>query len=191
MYIMKTQKLSPTDKKNIVTRVLAGERQVDMAKEFGVSEGLISRIVKQAKEVSDGEDKPTRKDLSGKTSEQLRNRYTQCHRDIRALNEELVHTYNTIEGKIHSVKEETERLSGISDAEYRKVIEQDILAQKGRIAYLKDTEQLRITYVLAARYNEVTNILFELGKRQKSGGDGSVPWSSEIDTVISKVSRVD
>ena len=43
---MKTQKLTPKDKKTIAVRVAAGEKQTDLVKEYGVSPALISRVVK-------------------------------------------------------------------------------------------------------------------------------------------------
>ena len=46
---MKTQKLTPKDKKEIGVRVAAGEKQGDLVKEYGVSSSLISRVVKQSR----------------------------------------------------------------------------------------------------------------------------------------------
>ena len=49
---MDKQKITQKDRKNIVARVLAGEKQKDLAAEYGVSKGYLSKIVKQAKEES-------------------------------------------------------------------------------------------------------------------------------------------
>ena len=72
---MKTQKLTPKQKKEVAARVDAGERQTDLVKEYGVSPALISRIVKQSRESRQKSDVPVSMsvvDLSDKTSEQLR-----------------------------------------------------------------------------------------------------------------------
>ena len=63
---MKTQKITPKDRQLIVARVKAGEKQKDLADEFGVSAGLISRVVRQSRAANGKpEPKPTRfKDLS-------------------------------------------------------------------------------------------------------------------------------
>ena len=73
---MKTQKLTPKDKKEIAARVAAGEKQGDLVKEYDVSPALISRVVKQSRAIKQKSDVPVSispVDVSGKTTEQLKN----------------------------------------------------------------------------------------------------------------------
>ena len=92
-YNMKTQKLTPKDKKTIAARVAAGEKQAVMVKEYDVSSALISRIVKQSR-IGAKKSKPdvpvsrSPIDLSGKTTEQLQNRYRHIHVEILRHNDE-------------------------------------------------------------------------------------------------------
>ena len=71
---MKTQKLTPKDKKEIAVRVAAGEKQGDLVKEYDVSPALISRVVKQSRDgyKKSKSDAPISKlpvNVSGKTTE--------------------------------------------------------------------------------------------------------------------------
>ena len=70
------EKLTSKDRKSIVARVAAGEKQVDVARDFGISQGYLSKIVKQSK-INSTEIESFAKavDLSDKTPDQLRNRY--------------------------------------------------------------------------------------------------------------------
>ena len=86
---MKNQKLTPQDRKKIVARVNAGDQQKDVAEALGVSPSLVSRVVNQAKAKKEKAVKPKPKpppDFSDRTTEQLINRFRECHREILEQN---------------------------------------------------------------------------------------------------------
>lgn len=172
---MKTQKLTPKDRKNIVARVKAGERQKDLASEYGVSEGLISRVIKQSKPAKPDPSAPRVKNMSNLTTEQLHNRYKQCHKELLELNQEIVGRVQEATGLRERIKIESAKLDGLRDDGW-------ILAQQKRLSWCEDTG--RIAFEMALLHQEVSAILHTLSKR----GD-PVPWSDTVMSLSSVASR--
>ena len=167
---MKTQKLTPKEKKTIAARVAAGEKQADLVIEYDVSPALISRVVKQSR---DGYKKSRRNvpvskalDLSDKTEEQLRNRYIQIHMELLRYNGELQQRLIEADGLQQSIEAESAKADDVRDEGW-------ILAQKKRLTWCKDTT--RMGYDMARLYQEASAILQAFAKR-----DVRVPYSIAI-----------
>ena len=136
---MKTQKLTPKDKKEIAVRVAAGEKQGDLVKEYDVSPALISRVVKQSRDgyKKSKSDAPISKlpvNVSGKTTEQLRNRYRQIHLDLLRHNGELQHRLLEADGLQQSIEVGSQKDESVRDESW-------LLAQKKRLTWCLDTTQ--------------------------------------------------
>ena len=158
---MKTQKLTPKDRKNIVARVQAGARQKDLALEYGVSDALISRVVKQSRARAEKSkpDVPVSRlnvDLSGKTTEQLQNRYRAIHIELLRYNSELQQRLLEADGLQASIEVESKKPDDIRDESW-------IMAQKKRLVWCQDTT--RIAYEMARLYQEASAILQTFAKR--------------------------
>ena len=158
---MKTQKLTPKDKKEIAVRVAAGERQTDLVREYDVSPALISRVVKQSRAVKQKSkpDVPVSRspiDLSDKTEEHLRNRYRQIHLDLLQYNGEIQQRLAEVDGLQQSIELESKKDESVRDEGW-------ILAQKKRLTWCQDTT--RIVYDMARLHQEASAILHAFAKR--------------------------
>ena len=165
---MKTQKLTPKDKKEIAVRVAAGEKQGDLVKEYDVSPALISRVVKQSRDgyKKSKSDAPISKlpvNVSGKTIEQLRNRYRQIHLDLLRHNGELQQRLLEADGLQQSIEVGSQKDESVRDESW-------LLAQKKRLTWCLDTTQTG--YEMARLYQEASAILQTFVKRNVS-----VPYS--------------
>ena len=181
-YNMKTQKLTPKDKKTIAARVAAGERQAVMVKEYDVSSALISRIVKQSrvgakKPKSDVPVSRSPIDLSGKTTEQLQNRYRHIHIEILRHNGEIEQRNLEADGLQQSIEAESQKDESVRDEGW-------ILAQKTRLTWCQDTT--RTAYELARLYQEASAILLAIGKR-----DVPVPVGVSIRNGLMPASKME
>ena len=178
---MKTQKLSTKQKKEIAARVAAGERQAVMVKEYDVSSALISRIVKQSR-IGAKKSKPdvpvsrSPIDLSGKTTEQLQNRYRHIHIEILRHNGEIEQRNLEADGLQQSIEAESQKDESVRDEGW-------ILAQKTRLTWCQDTT--RTAYELARLYQEASAILLAIGKR-----DVPVPVGVSIRNGLMPASKV-
>ena len=151
-------KITPQDRKSIVARVKSGEKQVDVARDFGITQGYLSKIVKQSK-INSTEIGSLAKpiDLSGKTTEQLKNRYRQIHVELLQYNGEIQQRLRESDGLQQSIEAESAKPAHVRDEGW-------ILAQKRRLTYCQDTT--RIAYEMARLYQEVSAILIAFAKRE-------------------------
>ena len=158
------EKLTSKDRKSIVARVKAGEKQVDVARDFGITQGYLSKIVKQSK-INSTEIESSAKpfDLSDKTEEQLRNRYRQIHLDLLQYNGEIQQRLAEVDGLQQSIELESQKDESVRDEGW-------ILAQKKRLTWCQDTT--RTAYEMARLYQEASAILQTFAKR-----DVPVPYS--------------
>lgn len=150
-------KITPQDRKIAVKRVNDGEKQVDVARDFGITQGYLSKIVKQSKTNSTGFEsfaKPV--DLSDKTPEQLQNRYRTIHIELLWHNGELQQRLAEADGLQQSIEMESAKPDGLRDEGW-------ILAQKRRLTWCQDTT--RISYEMARLYQEASSILQTFAKR--------------------------
>lgn len=154
---MNKQKITQKDRKNIVARVNAGEKQKDLAVEYGVSKGYLSKIVKQSKEreLSDVS-VPQQMNMSRFTTDQLKNRYRTIHIELLRHNEELQQRYLEADALQHSIETESAKAAVLRDEGW-------ILAQKKRLTWCQDTT--RISYEMARLYQEASAILQTFAKR--------------------------
>ena len=156
---MKTQKLTPKDKKEIAARVAAGEKQGDLVKEYDVSSSLISRVVKQGGSVKEKYNAPFSRvtfNVSSQTADQLRNRYRHIHIELLRHNDELKQRLLEADALQQSIEAESEKDEGVRDEGW-------ILAQKQRLTWCQDTTQT--AYEMARLYQEVSAILQTFAKR--------------------------
>ena len=164
---MMKEKLTPKDRKSIVARVNAGEKQVDVARDFGITQGYLSKIVKQSK-INSTEigslAKPV--DLSDKTAEQLRNRYRDIHMELLGYNGEIQQRLREADGLQQSIEVESAKSADVRDEGW-------ILAQKRRLTWCQDTTS--IAYEMARLYQEASAILQTFAKR-----DVPVPVGASI-----------
>ena len=158
---MNKEKLTPKDKKEIVVRVAAGEKQAGVALDFGVTQGYLSKIVKQSRAVAE-KSKPDALDsrvpvnVGGKTADQLRNRYRQIHMDLLRHNGELQQRFLEADGLQRSIEVESQKDGSVRDESW-------ILAQKKRLTWCQDTSQTG--YEMARLYQEASAILQTFAKR--------------------------
>ena len=156
---MKTQKLTPKDKKEIAARVAAGEKQGDLVKEYDVSSSLISRVVKQGGSVKEKYNAPFSRvtfNVSSQTADQLRNRYRHIHIELLRHNDELKQRLLEADALQQSIEAESEKDEGVRDEGW-------ILAQKQRLTWCEDTTQT--AYEMARLYQEASAILQTFAKR--------------------------
>ena len=171
------EKLTPKDRKNIVARVKSGEKQVDVARDFGITQGYLSKIVKQSKINStelESSAKPV--DLSNKTPDQLCNRYRVIHMELLRHNEELQQRLLEADALQQSIETESAKANDARDESW-------ILAQKKRLTWCQDTT--RIKYEMARLYQEASAILQTFAKR-----DVPVPVGSSIRNGLVPASKV-
>ena len=158
---MKTQKLTPKDKKEIAARVAAGEKQGDLVKEYDVSSSLISRVVKQGGSVKEKYNAPFSRvtfNVSSQTADQLRNRYRHIHIELLRHNDELKQRLLEADALQQSIEAESEKDEGVRDEGW-------ILAQKQRLTWCEDTTQT--AYEMARLYQEASAILQTFAKRDR------------------------
>ena len=156
---MKTQKLTPKQKNEIAVRVAAGEKQADLVKEYGVSPALVSRVVKQSRSVKQKSGVPvsmTPVDLSGKTTEQLQNRYKQIQVELLNKNEEIKQRHLEVDALQRSIEVESAKADDMRDESW-------IMAQKKRLVWCQDTT--RIAYEVARLHQEASAIAQTYAKR--------------------------
>lgn len=134
---MKTQKLSPKDCKNIYQRSKAGETQAVIAAAYGVSQQLVSRVVKRERE----KQKAAQVIVSHKTvrgssfaaswsTEQLINRYRVVRQEIQTIEEDK----QARAEKVVSLEKERRALS-------REYTESDTVSQKQIHRRLRDNQR--------------------------------------------------
>ena len=129
------EKLTSKDRKSIVARVKSGEKQVDVARDFGITQGYLSKIVKQSKINSteiESFAKPV--DLSDKTADQLRNRYRHIHMELLRHNDELDQRLREADALHQSIESESAKPDDVRDEGW-------ILAQKKRLTWCQDTSR--------------------------------------------------
>ena len=158
---MNKEKLTPKDKKEIVMRVAAGEKQAGVALDFGITQGYLSKIVKQSragaeKSKPDALDSRVTVNVSGKTADQLRNRYRQIHMDLLRHNDELQQRLLEADSLQRSIEVESKKDGSVRDESW-------ILAQKKRLTWCQDTSQTG--YEMARLYQESSAILQTFAKR--------------------------
>ena len=156
---MNKEKLTPKDKKEIVMRVAAGEKQAGVALDFGITQGYLSKIVKQSRAVKETPDAPVVRsvvNVSGKTADQLRNRYRQLHIELLRHNDELQQRLLEADSLQRSIEVESQKDGSVRDESW-------ILAQKKRLTWCLDTSGT--AYELARLYQESSAILQTFAKR--------------------------
>ena len=158
---MDKEKLTPKDKKEIVVRVAAGEKQVGVARDFGITQGYLSKIVKQSRDGAkkskpDALDSRMPVNVNGKTADQLGNRYRQIHMELLRHNDELKQRLLEADSLRRSIEVESKKDGAVRDESW-------LLAQKKRLTWCQDTS--RTGYEMARLYQEGSAILQTFAKR--------------------------
>ena len=178
IYSMAKVKLTPKDRKSIVARVDAGEKQADVARDFDITQGYLSKIVKQSKINSteiESSAKPV--DLSDRTEEQLCNRYRQIHRDMIRHNGEVQQRLAEVDGLQLSIEAESQKDESVRDDVW-------ILAQRRRLTWCLDTATT--VYALIGLYQESVAILHAFVKRGVT-----LPYSISIFKALAPASKME
>ena len=162
MTLMAKQKLSPRDQKTIVARIAAGEKQVTLAREFGVNKSSISRLVKRSAKGTPKET-PIFRDLSDTSEEQLRNRFSECGREMLEIADELRRNARECQNLQVQIENATRRLKSGEDAEYCAALRAGITANRAQLTFLQNPQQIAFSYARLLR--EQSEIVYELGRR--------------------------
>lgn len=164
---MKHKRLTPKDAKNIVARATAGDKQKDIARDYGVNPSSISRIVKRHNEkqakASETTDFSPRRDYSDWTTDKLLNRRRECYREIDEIHTEIYKKKSALETVKAGILRDTKQLEHVKDDGFRKSIEIGITSQKAQLTHLIDTK--RSAFSLAVLHQELSGILHALSKR--------------------------
>ena len=155
---MSRQKVSPATRKEIVTRVAAGEKQKDLAAEYNVPPAYISKIwnADKARTSDDSIQLATR--FRKKPASHLRARY----QDIGRMIDELLSQRATAKQRSKDLQLEiyraTERLS---TTQHKNAIESQILLYKAELTKLKthQREDTAIRQYHAEQYQIVSELL--------------------------------
>ena len=178
IYSMAKVKLTPKDRKSIVARVDAGEKQADVARDFDITQGYLSKIVKQSKINSteiESSAKPV--DLSDRTEEQLCNRYREIHREMIRHNGEVQQRLAEVDGLQLSIEAESQKDESVRDDVW-------ILAQRQRLTWCLDTATT--VYALIGLYQESVAILHAFVKRGVT-----LPYSISIFKALAPASKME
>ena len=181
---MKQRRLTPADAKNIVARVNAGDKQQDIAADYGVNKSTISRIVKRHREkIASSETKiPAQRDYSEWTTENLLNRRRECYREISEIHSEVYNKKSALDRIREGIKADTKELENITDDGFRRAVEIGITAKKAQLTELKGTK--RLAFSLAVLHNELSGLLHALSKR-----DDWLPIGDTIESTVTHAER--
>lgn len=165
---METRKLTPAIRRLIVARIADGEKQKDLAEEFGVSRARISQIVKAHAEKNHTPSAPVAvgppsEDFTDFSVPQLFNRYHDCWKElseIEADKDDRAHKIHDCEIRI---KRETKSLAETDDPLYQKSVTQSILALRAKIAYYQN--ESRLDFRLQELHIEIAHLVAEFRVR--------------------------
>lgn len=158
---MKKTKITPEDRLKIVTRVKAGEKQSDLAKEYDVSKGYISQI-------SRNRQKPTEaanRSLETVPLENLRNRYYELAREIAEIHTEKDDRRMEAFRLRERLKRDTERMQKTDDSDERKVLENTLNAHRSQFSWTEN--HTRLDLQLLERLSEQLAISKEFIRRSQ------------------------
>ena len=167
------EKLTSKDRKTIVARVKSGEKQADIARDYDITQGYLSKIVKQAREKASSDvsaSVPQQMNMSRFTTDQLRNRYKQILVELLKNNEELKQRHLEADALQRSIEAESAKVDGVRDGGW-------ILAQRKRLTWCQDTT--RISYEVARLHQEASAIAQTFAKRGEA-----VPVSTLLPAVV-------
>lgn len=161
---MKTQKLSPKDCKNIYQRSKAGETQAAIAVAYGVSQQLVSRVVKREREkqktAQENAKEVVRVDHSfyaSWTPEQMTNRYGEIWREIREIRREKIARQEMIAEIQSKIPKSYKKL----EAEGRSPAELQFEARDAQSQIVFYSRQAHIDRQLRERLQELSEIISE------------------------------
>ena len=159
---MKNRKLSPKDRKNILVRVEAGEKQVDIAKEFGISKGYLSKVLKyeRSRVYSSAEKREHLQDFS---EEQLRNYFKGLEQQLDGLYTQHASAWRSFDKLQMEITSETERLKYDESESGQVSRRQLITAMRGRATHIQKHSFLEKE--IAAVYVEMSIVLGEFKRR--------------------------
>ena len=157
-------KITPKARREILARVRAGEKQVKLAKEFSVSKGYISQIVRQGVPGESQESRPET-DFKDTTPETLSNRYNECMRELIACEKEKDERHRASLGLEDRIAEESKRLQRIEDTALKKAVESTIMGLRQQLSYSEDHS--RVDLKVIQLYEELHKIGQALRARGK------------------------
>ena len=158
---MKNTKLTPKDRKEIINRVSLGEKQKDIAEEFGVSPAYISQILAQEREKQ-----PTREpkpDVSDLSTEYLQNRF----RDLKKQEMELLtqrQNDQVLVGNFQrDMTSDTARADRVKSETEKQFYQERVSVHRKHITFIKSDTQL--VFELSKIYSELSEVMTEFRRR--------------------------
>ena len=151
--------ITPQIKRLIAERVRAGEKQVALAKEYGISKGYLSKIVKSI-EVGRDEDAT---DFRRMPLETLRNRYKETHRQIHELYDDKYVADKSIERARAEILWISEQMQSSKLDHMRKAYESTLLGMRQQITGFED--QTRVDLSLQQCFATMTELIAEFRRR--------------------------
>ena len=139
---MKNNKITPQARHHIISRVNSGEKQVDLAKEYGVSKGYISQIMNASQRTSTPD-----RSLEAVEIENLRNREREVSREIAEVHTEKDTRLLEVLRLRGRLENETKRLQGTDDAELRKVMNESVNTTQSLISWNENQTRLDLRLV--------------------------------------------
>lgn len=158
---MKNRKLSPKDRKNIFARVEAGEKQVDIAKEFGVSKGYLSKVIKYERSRV-GSSAEKRERLENLSDEHLRNFFKDLNQQLVDLQTQHNAQWSSLDQLKMDITSQRERLKYDNEID-KESREKFINAMQGRFSHIWNHAFLEKE--IAAVYVEMSVVLGEFERR--------------------------
>ena len=158
---MKNTKLSPKNRRKALQRVLAGEKQKDIAAEFGVSPAYISQILAQEREKQPArEPKP---DVSALSTEHLQNRF----RDLKDQETELLtqrHNDQVLVGNFQrDMTSDTARADRVKSETEKQFYQERVSVHRKHITFIESDTQL--VFELSKIYSELSEVMTEFRRR--------------------------
>ena len=143
---MGSLKITPKARREILARVRAGEKQVKLAKEFGVSKGYISQIVRRGV-LGQSQENRTEIDFKKATLEMLSNRYCECVRELIECEKEKDERHRASLVLSDRIAEESKRLPRIEDSELKKAVESTIIGLRQQLSYSEDHSRVDLKVI--------------------------------------------
>ena len=159
---MKNTKITPKDRRNIINKVESGELQKDVAKEFGISEAYVSKIVKESKRQT----RSPAKSFDSVPIENLLNQLRELSHQIDKMYDEKSRRSAAVVTLSQQISGTNESLLKTDDAELKGIIQASMSATQRRIAWNEDHKALDAG--LMEGYADQLAIFRELSRRGHS-----------------------
>ena len=159
---MKNTKLTPKNRKEIINRVSVGEKQKDIAKEFGVSPAYISQVVAHERRRQRSDEAP-RTDLRSLLTEHLQNRFIDLRNQESDLLEQRRGAQMLADSLRKNLMTETGRFERATTEAEKRSHSELIAGYRGRLTFLESDTQF--LFELEKIYRELAGVIAEFRRR--------------------------